>query len=205
VCEDPAVVLRLLATSRALGDEAAAAARGRLRLTLKGRYAYNPPGQNSPEELARRALCAEQAAFVERRGALLLAELTVANGSAWRRPYETDHWDRPVQRVLAPALQRAAAAGRLAGLRAFEAPGVRLEGGALLGALALCPALTRLRLGSFEYEGNFAYAGDHGRPSAGQLRAIGGPWPPRCAGCASSTSRSAARPRPRRRWRASRR
>jgi hypothetical protein len=180
VCEDPAVVLRLLATSHALGDEAAAAACGRLRVTLrcKGEYDYRPPGKNSPEDRARRALCREQAALVERRGALL-AELVVSDGSAWRNPHCTDHWDRPIEGVLAPALRRAAAAGRLTGLRAFEAPGFRLEGG-LLRALALCPALTRLRLGTFDIdrgsEDEFdpylsVHVGDR-RPSVSQLRAV---------------------------------
>jgi hypothetical protein len=180
VCEDPAVVLRLLATSRALGASVAAAATGRLRLTLecKGRCAYDPPERRSkPEGLARRRLCCAQAAFVERRGALL-AELALADGSAWdNSDYETVDEDRPIERVLAPALQRAAAAGRLAGLRAVEAPAFRLEG-FFLRALALCPALTRLRIGTYDYQtcneviDLCAYIGD-GTPSAGQLRAFG--------------------------------
>jgi hypothetical protein len=210
VCEDPAVLLRLLAAGRALGDEAAAAACGRLRLTLgrggrqalpssdcpslddedssdsdsanddsslsslsdcedSGHKPRQPRIRPSREDCQR--LCREQAAFVERRGALL-AELSVVCGSPWRY---SDHEDRPIERVLAPALQRGAAAGRLAGLRAVEVPGFELEGG-LLDALALCPALTRLRLGSlgtFEDFDRCVRVGD-GRPSVEQLRAVGG-------------------------------
>jgi hypothetical protein len=205
VCEDPAVLLRLLATGRALGDAAAAAAAGRLRLALgrEGQYASNlreegsfndffddeacyddggggsgsrePDTRLSREECQR--LCREQAAFVERRAALL-AELAVADASVWHSPspLRSDHKDRPVERVLAPALQRAAAAGRLGGLRVVEVPGCRLQGG-LLDALALCPALTRLRLGTFGQQDNVydscVYIGG-GRPSADKRRAFGG-------------------------------
>jgi hypothetical protein len=201
VCEDPAVLLRLLATSRALGGEAAAAAAGRLRLTL-GRERpvdYDPydPSDNDdgsddeerdgdsdgsveevrdgPKDRARRQLCAAQAAFVERRGALL-AELVVADWGEWRGADAKDHRDRPIERVLAPALRRAAAAGRLRGLRALAAPGFALDSkGGLLRALAPCTALTRLRLGTFgypEYPGpsHSVYAG----PAKRQLRAVGG-------------------------------
>jgi hypothetical protein len=191
MCKDPAVLLRLLATSRALGDEAAAAARGRLRLTLdcKGRYGSSDLGNDDPSlsgdedssssddgnELSRKTrkrLWREQAAFVERRGALL-AKLTVAERSHWDPdPLFSRHWDRPIKDVLAPALQRAAAAGRLRGLRAFAAPGFELECG-LLGALALCPALTRLRLGDIKDVGSCVHV-DDGHPSVGQLRAVGG-------------------------------
>jgi hypothetical protein len=187
VCEDPAVLLRLLATGRALGDEAAAAASGRLRLALNCEYAIvrnDPPGKSSPADRARRALCREQAAFVERRGALL-AELVVADDSVWHYRGErvitnVDRVDSPLAAILLPALQRAAAAGRLPGLRALELPGFGLEGGALLGALALCPALTRLRLGTFDTLGyefdafeRCVYVGADGHPSAGELRAAG--------------------------------
>jgi hypothetical protein len=222
VCEDPAVMLRLLATGRALGDEAAAAAAGRLRLALgrEGECKRSASDQSGPEESARRRLCLAQAAFVERRGALL-AEVTVADHSAWHgildagspagagagprgRPSRADHPERPIESVLAPALRRAAAAGRLLGLRAVEVPGFRLEGG-LLPALALCPALTRLRLGAFKPRlDRCVYVGDGSLLGDG-LRDFGGLWPPRWAGCGSWTSRLAASARPRRRWRASRR
>jgi hypothetical protein len=172
VCEDPAVVLRLLATSRALGDASAAAAGGRLRLTLggDGEYDYVRAREGSlDKDEARRQLCRAEAAFVERRGDVL-AELLVKEWSGyWHRTWPTDHADRPIERVLAPALGRAAAAGRLAGLRAFEAPGFGLEGG-LLRALALCPALTRLSLGDATQSGCYVYAGD----STPNLRAVGG-------------------------------
>jgi hypothetical protein len=172
VCEDPAVLLRLLATGRALGDEAAAAARGRLRLVLGPEDEYDDTRLRR-EECQR--LCREQAAFVERRGALL-AELAVADASIWHHPYYSDHKGRPIESVLPPALQRAAAAGRLGGLRAMEVAGCGLRGG-LLGALALCPALTRLRLGTFGQQDNVydtcVYLGG-GRPSVKKLRAFGG-------------------------------
>jgi hypothetical protein len=176
VCEDPAVLLRLLAAGRALGDEAAAAAAGRLRLsiTFEGKdgwaqFGYDPPEPGSAEDRARRRLCRDQAAFVERRGALL-SELTLADGCHWHDPEGQDYPERPIERVLAPALRRAAAAGRLAGLRAVELPGFGLEGG-VLPALALCPALTRLCVGTFERDGCAYVSG--GPPSAGQLRAVG--------------------------------
>jgi hypothetical protein len=113
------------ATSRALGDAAAAAASGRLSLTL------GCEGSASRSEVA----------FVERRGALL-RKLRVVDG-AWADEDEfSDYMNYAIERVLAPALLRAAAAGRLAGLRVVELPSFELEGG-LLRALALCPALTR--------------------------------------------------------------
>jgi hypothetical protein len=194
VCEDPAVLLRLLDAGRALGDAAAAAAAGRLRLTLGGRgeYACDPPDLEERKQMWRsevdpstgsdieeqgRDLCRTQAAFVERR-ASLLGELTVGDDKHWNPEFEypqyvdEDEDERPIERVLAPALQRAAAAGRLAGLRALEAPGFGLEGG-LLGALAMCPALTRLSLGTLDRSGRCLHIGD-GRPSVDELRAIGG-------------------------------
>jgi hypothetical protein len=79
-----------------------------------------------------------------------------------------DHADRPIERVLAPALRRAAAAGRLVGLRAVKAPGFGLEGG-MLPALALCSALTRLSLGETASSGCYACAGH----SADSQRAVG--------------------------------
>jgi hypothetical protein len=199
VCEDPAVLLRLLATGRALGDAAAAAAAGRLRVALgvEGEYASNFKKEGSFDDFcdgesyyeddsrkesgklrrkARERLCCEQAAFVERR-ATVLAELTVAVGSAWHSPspLSSARKDGPIERVLAPALQRAAAAGRLRGLRAFQAPAFGLEGG-LLDALALCPALTRLRLGTFGQEQKkcdlcCVYIGG-GSPSVASLRGL---------------------------------
>jgi hypothetical protein len=73
VCEDPGVVLRLLATSRALGEDAAAAAAGRLRLTLGGEGLHHykqdlckdraQEAKDSPRARLRQA----QAAFVTRR------------------------------------------------------------------------------------------------------------------------------------------
>jgi hypothetical protein len=203
VCEDPAVLLRLLATGRALGDEAAAAAAGRLRrltlgreglrafdLKLEGSYDdfFDDPFLDDYEKSKSRKggarvrredckqLCREQAAFVERRGALL-AELVVAEASVWHSPgpLYSDHEDRPIERVLAPALQRAAATGRLAGLRAVEIPSFVLEGG-LLGALALCPALTRLHLGIVgqqRYDRCCVSIGGGGAPSVEERRAFG--------------------------------
>jgi hypothetical protein len=181
------VLLRLLNAGRALGGAAAAAAAGRLRLRLGGggEYTCDPPDLEeekrmfhsecdpfTPSDIEEqgRDLCRDQAAFVERR-ASLLGELTLED-SHWSPDPDDheDHEDRPIERVLAPALQRAAAAGRLAGLRAFEAPGFGLEGG-LLGALAMCPALTRLSLGTLHASGRCVYIGD-GRPSADELRVV---------------------------------
>jgi hypothetical protein len=110
-------------------------------------------------------------AFVERR-AELLAKLRVVD-DAWRKERCSGLADRPIERVLAPALRRAAAAGRLAGLRDFEAPAFGLEG-ALLRALAQCTALTRLSLGDNKWRDQqndvcYAFAGD----SSDSLRAIG--------------------------------
>jgi hypothetical protein len=185
VCEDPDVLLRLLATGRALGDDAAAAAEGRLRLTLgadgDGEYhddQYDDERRcdsfSVAEDEARRRLCRSQAAFVERHGELL-SELAVVDG-AWHRVFDSDHDDRPIERVLAPALRRAAAAGRLGGLRAVEAPSFGLEGG-MLRALALCTALTRLSLGETTSKGCYAYAGsspESQRDVGGLLAALGG-------------------------------
>jgi hypothetical protein len=142
-----------------------AAATGRLRLTLGG----TGKGRTQEANLTGQAhllLCREQAASVERRAALL-GELAV-EGGAWHSCKESGNKDRLIERVLAPALQRAATAGRLAGLRAVEAPGFGLEGG-MLRALALCTALTRLSLGDTTGNGCYAYAGD----SVGSLSAVG--------------------------------
>jgi hypothetical protein len=129
VCEDPDVALRLLATGRALGAAAAAAARGRLQLTL------GCEGSDSQEEVA-----------LAERHAALLGELAVVDG-AWHEEDEySDFMNGAVEGLVAPALQRAAAAGRLSGLRAVEVPHFQLGGG-MLRALALCTALTRLSLG----------------------------------------------------------
>jgi hypothetical protein len=186
VCEDPDVLLRLLATGRALGGDSAAAAAGRLRLTLGGEGEYNNGLSQSAilKDEARRRLCHAQAAFVERRG-VLLSELAIEDG-AWHHNHRSDHKDRPIERMLAPALLRAAAApGGLLGLRAVKAPGFGLEGG-MLRVLALCPALTRLSLGEVTSYGCYAY----GPRSVGSLRAaVGSHWPRRAARPARARAR----------------
>jgi hypothetical protein len=152
-----------------------------VKLGCRGQYSCPPDDPYDLDEddkradRARKRFCRAQAAFIERRGALL-AELAVASCSEWHTPDDPERRDRTLGRILAPALRNAAAAGRLLGLRAVELPGFQLESN-MLRALALCTALTRLSLGTGANDSpvTYGYAGAP-LPSAGALRAAGSPF-----------------------------